>query len=112
MRLADDGRSAVRWARLPEKGSPVITHYGWWNEFTDNQRLYDGYHNQWDLCSALAPDEVPEDDDSGYGGTSTPLPDAEFPDLPGVPDALEPAQEPGDADTAADLMDSYDLQGL
>ncbi|KAJ7504123.1 hypothetical protein B0H11DRAFT_1709600 [Mycena galericulata] len=37
-----------------------------WNEFTDNQRLYDGYHNQWDLCSALAPDEVPEDDDSDY----------------------------------------------
>ncbi|KAJ7876639.1 hypothetical protein B0H13DRAFT_1632076 [Mycena leptocephala] len=35
-----------------------------WDEFTPNQRIYDGFSNQWDLCTALAPNEEAEPDDS------------------------------------------------
>ncbi|KAJ7082216.1 hypothetical protein B0H15DRAFT_785811, partial [Mycena belliarum] len=53
-----------------------------WHEFTSNQRLYDGYHNQWDLCSALAPNEEPEGSDDEDGGTENHLADCEFPEFP------------------------------
>ncbi|KAK7044607.1 hypothetical protein R3P38DRAFT_3176855 [Favolaschia claudopus] len=33
-----------------------------WDEFTDHQRVYDSFSNQWDLCTALAPNEVAEPD--------------------------------------------------
>ncbi|KAJ7892502.1 hypothetical protein B0H14DRAFT_2335317 [Mycena olivaceomarginata] len=42
-----------------------------WDEFTSNQRIYDSFSNQWDLCTALAPNEEAEpdemyDDDDDY----------------------------------------------
>ncbi|KAJ7707911.1 hypothetical protein B0H14DRAFT_2646762 [Mycena olivaceomarginata] len=42
-----------------------------WDEFTSNQRIYDYFSNQWDLCTALAPNEEAEpdemyDDDDDY----------------------------------------------
>ncbi|KAJ6454959.1 hypothetical protein C8R47DRAFT_960036 [Mycena vitilis] len=33
-----------------------------WDEFTPNQRVYDSFSNQWDLCTALAPTEDAEPD--------------------------------------------------
>ncbi|KAJ7473910.1 hypothetical protein B0H11DRAFT_1728787 [Mycena galericulata] len=33
-----------------------------WDEFTSNQRIYDSFSNQWDLCIALAPSEEAEPD--------------------------------------------------
>ncbi|KAJ7334612.1 hypothetical protein DFH08DRAFT_707134 [Mycena albidolilacea] len=43
-----------------------------WDEFMSNQRIYDSFLNQWDLCTALAPneeaepDEMYDDDDDSY----------------------------------------------
>ncbi|KAJ7881500.1 hypothetical protein B0H14DRAFT_2340334 [Mycena olivaceomarginata] len=34
-----------------------------WDEFTSNQRIYDSFSNQWDLCTALAPSEEAEPDE-------------------------------------------------
>ncbi|KAJ7085096.1 hypothetical protein C8R44DRAFT_651312 [Mycena epipterygia] len=74
-----------------------------WDEFTRNQRLYDGFRNEWDLCTALAPDEEPQgfddEDDEMY------VPDAEFPELPGIPDALLPAEN---ARNPATMYDPYE----
>ncbi|KAJ6472196.1 hypothetical protein C8R47DRAFT_1296943 [Mycena vitilis] len=40
-----------------------------WDEFTVGQRLFDGFRNEWDLCTALAPHEEPEiEDDYDYSG--------------------------------------------
>ncbi|KAJ7789412.1 hypothetical protein B0H14DRAFT_3503022 [Mycena olivaceomarginata] len=34
-----------------------------WDEFISNQRIYDGFSNRWDLCTALAPNKEAEPDD-------------------------------------------------
>ncbi|KAJ6601700.1 hypothetical protein DFH09DRAFT_900336, partial [Mycena vulgaris] len=49
-----------------------------WDEFTPNQRIYDSFSNQWDLCTALAPNEEAEpdysyDDDDETGERATQL---------------------------------------
>ncbi|KAJ7437530.1 hypothetical protein FB451DRAFT_1305503 [Mycena latifolia] len=71
-----------------------------WDEFTPNQRLYDGFHNQWDLCSALAPEEPQGSNDN--------IP--EFPEFSGLPDALLPEQIAGNPFTSDDLERSYGLR--
>ncbi|KAJ7755280.1 hypothetical protein DFH07DRAFT_773398 [Mycena maculata] len=74
-----------------------------WDNFTERQRLYDGFSDQWDLCTALAPDDEPEDDDDWQGS------DVEFPDLPDIPDTLVPEEENGQHSTTDDLRRTYDL---
>ncbi|KAJ7465196.1 hypothetical protein FB451DRAFT_1179372 [Mycena latifolia] len=72
-----------------------------WDEFTPNQRLYNGFHNQWDLCSVLAPEEEPQDSDDN-------LP--EFPEFPSLPGALLPEQVAGNPFTSDDLERWYGLR--
>ncbi|KAJ7468824.1 hypothetical protein B0H11DRAFT_1920835 [Mycena galericulata] len=74
-----------------------------WDNFTERQRIYDSFSNQWDLCTALAPDDEPEDDNDWQASN------AEFPDLPDVPETLLPEEENGQHSTADDLQRTYDL---
>ncbi|KAJ7848209.1 hypothetical protein B0H13DRAFT_1730038 [Mycena leptocephala] len=87
-----------------------------WDEFTPTQRLYDGYHNEWDLCTALAPDEEPEndgddgpdDDDNDYGDVEGGgVPDNGLPELIDIGDRLILERSPP---TTADLLHSHGLE--
>ncbi|KAJ7668604.1 hypothetical protein DFH06DRAFT_982224 [Mycena polygramma] len=42
-----------------------------WDEYTPNQRRYDGFSDEWDLCHELAPDEDAGADDAVIGQHST-----------------------------------------
>ncbi|KAK7048795.1 hypothetical protein R3P38DRAFT_2505225, partial [Favolaschia claudopus] len=72
-----------------------------WDEFTDNQRFYNSFRNEWDLCAALAPNEEPEGYDSDEDDRG---PGLEAPLLPGVPDDFMPEEEIGDLPTASDIL--------
>jgi hypothetical protein len=43
-------------------------HYeGYWDDFGHNQRRYDSFRDEWDLCAALAPDDTAQfEEDSDY----------------------------------------------
>jgi hypothetical protein len=97
-----------------------------WDEFTPAQRLYDGYHNEWDLCTALAPDQEPENDgndgysDTGGGGGPDNDDDDDYSDVEGggVPDnGLPELIDIGDhlilersPPTTANLLHSHGLE--
>ncbi|KAJ6512355.1 hypothetical protein DFH09DRAFT_1333337 [Mycena vulgaris] len=81
-----------------------------WDESTPNQRIYNSFSNQWDLCTALAPNEEAEanhlyDDDNVddtfhfYQPTS---PDDIIPSIPDVP-GREAMEETGER--AAQLLE-------
>ncbi|KAJ7739326.1 hypothetical protein B0H16DRAFT_1465284 [Mycena metata] len=63
-----------------------------WDNFTPAQRVYDSFSNQWDLCTALAPDEEAEPDQSLYDvGDDDDFfpfhpPDSQTPSIPSAPD--------------------------
>ncbi|KAJ7731656.1 hypothetical protein B0H16DRAFT_1733224 [Mycena metata] len=88
-----------------------------WDEFTPAQHIYDSFSNQWDLCTALAPDEDadPESYDDGDDDNDDFFPfhppnsatDAipSIPDVPGC-DTLE--EETGERSTQV-LERAYDL---
>ncbi|KAJ7826756.1 hypothetical protein B0H13DRAFT_1918026 [Mycena leptocephala] len=87
-----------------------------WDEFTPAQRLYDGYHNEWDLCTAFAPDEEPEndggdgpdDDDDDYGDVEgSGVADNGLPELIDFGDRLILERSPP---TTADLLHSHGLE--
>ncbi|KAJ7702632.1 hypothetical protein B0H17DRAFT_1194524 [Mycena rosella] len=85
-----------------------------WDEFTSNQRLYDGFSDQWDLCVALAPEkeaELHDDDTNDYVDPPQALtePNIEFHNIPGIPDGLLPEEEIGQHSTADDLRGAYNL---
>ncbi|KAJ7602052.1 hypothetical protein DFH06DRAFT_1024353 [Mycena polygramma] len=44
-----------------------------WDEYTPNQRRYDGFSNEWDLCHEFAPDEDAGADDEGQHSTANDL---------------------------------------
>ncbi|KAF7355861.1 hypothetical protein MVEN_00914700 [Mycena venus] len=73
-----------------------------WDEFTTDQRVCDGFHHEWNLCTAFAPDEEPSDDDCGA--------DDEFPQLPGILDELYSEESIGKLPTASDILRSHDLE--
>ncbi|KAJ7079226.1 hypothetical protein B0H15DRAFT_788157 [Mycena belliarum] len=89
-----------------------------WDEFTPSQRVYDSFSHQWDLCTALAPDEDAEpdtyddyDDDNDnddfhfYPPTS---PTDLIPAIPNVPG--REAMERENGQRAADVLQrAYDL---
>ncbi|KAJ7075239.1 hypothetical protein B0H15DRAFT_961708 [Mycena belliarum] len=62
-----------------------------WHEFTSNQCLYDGYHDE-------------------DGGTENHVADCEFPEFPGIPDVPYPQETAGNPSTTADLNRSYGLE--
>ncbi|KAJ7176581.1 hypothetical protein C8R46DRAFT_889507 [Mycena filopes] len=89
-----------------------------WDEFTPAQRVYDSFGNQWDLCTALAPNEDAEpytshdgdyDDDDGdfhfYPPTS---PTDLIPSIPDVPGRAAMERETGQLAVAV-LQRAYDL---
>ncbi|KAJ7811506.1 hypothetical protein B0H13DRAFT_1666774 [Mycena leptocephala] len=68
-----------------------------WDEFTPNQRIYDSFSNQWDLCTALAPNEEAEpemydddDDDYDYGYVQFHQPASPTDIIPSIPDVPGP----------------------
>ncbi|KAK7046279.1 hypothetical protein R3P38DRAFT_2507877 [Favolaschia claudopus] len=75
-----------------------------WDEFTDNQRFYNSFRNEWDLCVALALNEEPE----GYDSDEDP--GSEAPHLPGVPNDFMPEEEIGNLPIASDILRSYDAE--
>ncbi|KAJ7731460.1 hypothetical protein DFH07DRAFT_968786 [Mycena maculata] len=75
-----------------------------WDEFTPNQHLYDGFHKQWDLCVALAPNEEAENSDDEYDGDDTDLACSE---IQGIPLPEVPA---GEVSTEQDLWRCHDLE--
>ena len=78
-----------------------------WDEFTPNQRLYDGFSNQWDLSTALAPSEEAGDDDDDGGYEDLFRPDLEFAHLPDVPEAPLPVEPIQEHSTSDDLLRVY-----
>jgi hypothetical protein len=87
-----------------------------WDHFTDNQRLYDGFRNEWDLCEALAPSEGVQDDydsddgaqmDADAESRSHPHPEN---DLSGAPAELYPEEQIGPLLTSDDIMQSHGLE--
>ncbi|KAJ7872876.1 hypothetical protein B0H14DRAFT_2344529 [Mycena olivaceomarginata] len=87
-----------------------------WDHFTDNQRLYDGFRNEWDLCEALAPSEGVQDDYDSDDGAQM---DADVEsrshshhanDLSGVPTELYPEENIGPLPTSDDIMQSHGLE--
>ncbi|KAJ7088730.1 hypothetical protein B0H15DRAFT_800702 [Mycena belliarum] len=46
-----------------------------WDDYSANQRRYDSFHNEWDICADFAPDEEgrvsDDDDDDTYGDAFT-----------------------------------------
>ncbi|KAJ7793986.1 hypothetical protein B0H14DRAFT_2622356 [Mycena olivaceomarginata] len=85
--------------------------------FTSNQRIYDSFSNQWDLCTALAPseeaepDEMYDDDDSddSYVQFHQPaLPADIIPSIPDVPGRQTMEGETGERATEV-LERAYDL---
>ncbi|KAJ7776669.1 hypothetical protein B0H14DRAFT_3508251 [Mycena olivaceomarginata] len=89
-----------------------------WNEFTSNQRIYDSFSNQWDLCTALAPNEEAEpdemyDDDDDYDDSyvqfhQPALPADIIPSIPDVPGRQTMEEEMGERATQV-LERAYDL---
>ncbi|KAJ6626386.1 hypothetical protein B0H10DRAFT_2211280 [Mycena sp. CBHHK59/15] len=81
-----------------------------WSDYTPNQRMYDSFEDQWDLCAALAPVEEPEndDDDEPDEALDNDLED-QFPEFPDVPTGLLPDDQLGEHSTADDLERSHDL---
>ncbi|KAJ7220375.1 hypothetical protein C8J57DRAFT_1536850 [Mycena rebaudengoi] len=82
------------------------------SKFTPNQRIYDSFSNQWDLCTALAPNEEAEpdaydnDDDFQFHQPSS---SAElFPSIPDVPGRETMEGETGESATQV-LEQAYDL---
>ncbi|KAJ7888381.1 hypothetical protein B0H14DRAFT_2337247, partial [Mycena olivaceomarginata] len=68
-----------------------------WDEFTSNQRIYDSFSNQWDLCTALAPNEEAEpdemyDDDDDYDDSYVQFHQPALPAdiIPLIPDPVAP----------------------
>ncbi|KAJ6616362.1 hypothetical protein B0H10DRAFT_2219569 [Mycena sp. CBHHK59/15] len=82
-----------------------------WSDYTPNQRVYDSFEDQLDLCTALAPAEEPEGDDNDNEDTEMPYNNdiEEFPELPSVPTTLLPDDHLGEHSTADDLERSHDL---
>lgn len=66
-----------------------------WDEFTPAQRHYDSWVNEWDLCTALAPDEEAGADDDGEVYVDILRPEFEFPASADVPASHLP-QDDGD----------------
>ncbi|KAJ7123792.1 hypothetical protein C8R43DRAFT_1135844 [Mycena crocata] len=61
-----------------------------WDEFTPKQRVYNGFSNQWDLCTVLAPSEEAEpddcyDDDDDFQFHQPASPTDIIPSIPDVP---------------------------
>ncbi|KAJ6602948.1 hypothetical protein B0H10DRAFT_2230052 [Mycena sp. CBHHK59/15] len=80
-----------------------------WDNFTANQRIYDGFSNVWDLCTALASDEEAENSDDEREQSITGEEGEEFPDLPGISNTLLPEDEIGIHSTVDDLQHAYGL---
>ncbi|KAJ7878714.1 hypothetical protein B0H13DRAFT_1528308, partial [Mycena leptocephala] len=80
-----------------------------WDEFTPSQRLYDSFSDQWDLCSAFAPEEEAGSDDDGEGYEDPFHLDLEFPEFPGIPNTLLPEEPIQKHSTANDLQRAYNL---
>jgi hypothetical protein len=84
-----------------------------WDEFTPNQRIYDGFSNQWDLCTALAPNEEAEpddsyDDDDDFQFHQPASPTDIIPSIPDVPGRQAMEEETGER-AAQVLARAYDL---
>ncbi|KAF7372585.1 hypothetical protein MVEN_00121300 [Mycena venus] len=73
-----------------------------WDEFTPNQRIYNAFSNQWDLCTALAPNEEAEpdnmydDDDDDFQFYQPASPADIIPSIPDVPGRQEMEEETGE----------------
>ncbi|KAJ7163645.1 hypothetical protein C8R46DRAFT_1221064 [Mycena filopes] len=80
-----------------------------WDAYTPAQRIYDGFHNQWDLCTALAPDEGPPENDMDNDAGPD---DDVFPEASDIPNTLLPAEAPGPPETEKDLKRAHDLDDL
>jgi hypothetical protein len=78
-----------------------------WEEFTHNQRRYDDFSDQWDLCTAFAPEEEAGSDDDGKGYEGPFYPNLEFPEYPGIPDAVLPKEPIQEHSTENDLQRVY-----
>ncbi|KAJ6447546.1 hypothetical protein C8R47DRAFT_1085249 [Mycena vitilis] len=88
-----------------------------WDEFTPNQRVYDSFSNQWDLCTALAPTEDAEpdnqyddyyDDDDDFRYHEPASPADLIPSIPDVPGHQTMEEETGER--AAQVLErAYDL---
>ncbi|KAJ7878414.1 hypothetical protein B0H13DRAFT_1631208, partial [Mycena leptocephala] len=83
-----------------------------WDEYTTNQRVYDSWANQWDLCTALAPEEEAGADDDGHGYVDILHPELQFPEIPDVPRPLLPEEPIGLHSTADDLEAVYNGYSL
>jgi hypothetical protein len=83
-----------------------------WDEYTTNQRVYDSWANQWDLCTVLAPEEEAGADDDGHGYVDILHPELQFPEIPDVPRPLLPEEPIGLHSTADDLEAVYNRYSL
>ncbi|KAJ7706577.1 hypothetical protein B0H16DRAFT_1345862, partial [Mycena metata] len=67
-----------------------------WDEFTPAQRHYDSWQNEWDLCTALSPEDNAgddeDDDDADHGYILRPEP--ESPALPDIRASLSQGDDP------------------
>ncbi|KAJ7500187.1 hypothetical protein B0H11DRAFT_1714903 [Mycena galericulata] len=83
-----------------------------WDEFTPNQRIYDSFSNQWDLCTALAPNEDAEpdclydDDDDDFRFHQPTSPANIIPSIPDVPG--REAMEAETGERAAELRFGFE----
>ncbi|KAJ6484901.1 hypothetical protein C8R45DRAFT_931335 [Mycena sanguinolenta] len=71
-----------------------------WDCFGPNQRRYDSFNNEWDLCDELAPNEGPQDDDS----------DGDFCQADEHPTQLYPEEAPGPLLSSEDIMRSHGVE--
>ncbi|KAJ7732598.1 hypothetical protein DFH07DRAFT_968358 [Mycena maculata] len=83
-----------------------------WDEFTPNQRIYNSFSNQWDLCTALAPSEEAEsdyaynDNEDAFHQPTSPV--DIFPSIPDVPG--HEAMETETGERAAQVLErAYNL---
>ncbi|KAJ7450350.1 hypothetical protein FB451DRAFT_1052286 [Mycena latifolia] len=92
-----------------------------WDEFTPNQRIYDSFSNQWDLCTALAPNEEAEpddiyddDDDEAFPFHPPTSPADVIPSIPDVPgrEAMEGETGEGAAQPAVTPSSSQQMDAM
>lgn len=76
-----------------------------WEMYPDAQRRYDGFYNEWDVCTEFGDDEDPDPEDEFYAYWLNGAPPVEV-ELP--PDDEEPDHQEGEFASRADLERLYE----